>query len=707
MSLTLRFIRQVLVAVLLLSAANSHAQLITKIDSLEALVRQTRHDTTRVRLMNDLAYAYYASNPEKTIELTEKSIQLAKRLNSKKDYLYGLYVNGIGKSIISGNDEAAKTATLLIRESQRLKSDFNKAQGHFLYAFLLRNQSRDKEALENFKESLALFKATESAPNVANVYSQLAFTYSKLSNYSIAIKYYLLAAKMLKAENQIEGYKSTLNNLGETYLQIKNYRLALKYFSESMAIGEKLKNQIWIGSDYLSIAKLYIQTNRIPEAKSYLSKALNVFTSIPFDRGTASVLNTLGTVSLNENRTAAALDYFKKALAINLKEGNNYYLIENYHNIGCCYQKMKQYDAALSYFKKALGIATQHNYAELKRDSFQLLAELYTEIGDYKTGNDFLKRYETVKDSLFDEVKNNQILTLQVEYDTEQKEIDNKLLKQKNDIQKLTIEKQQQSTRIISAVLVSFVILAFVLYRLFRAKKIANARLQSAKNTIDTKNIILEATQQKLQTSLHEKEILLKEIHHRVKNNLQLINSLLSIQARSTDRTLEVAEFLNKSQNRVESMALIHETLYLSDNLSKVDFEKYTQKLTEYLLNSFETDRESIEVTVTGHNIILDVETLIPVGLILTELINNSLKHAFPDGKGKIDITLQDYNDARLELIVYDNGTGLKPDYNATKPTLGMQLVADLTAQIDGQMTIDAVDGTRFVIRFPKEGAMS
>jgi two-component system, sensor histidine kinase PdtaS len=696
-------IKNILFILLLIASISSLGQMQQKIDSLETLLKKTKQDTTKARLMNDLAYVYYSSNPEKTISLTNTAIALSKKINSPKNYLYGLYINGIGKSITMSNEEATKNAIFLISESSRLKNDFHKAQGHFLYAYHLRNKSKDIAALENFKMSLSLFKKEKSQPNIANVYGQLAFSYSKLSNYGIAIKYYLLASKMLKAQNQTEGYKSTINNLGETYLNIKNYPLALKYFKESSEIGKTLKNKIWIGNDNLSIAKLYIETNKPNQAKVYLKTALKIFKEIPYDSGLASTFNSLGKISKDENKILEAINYFKQALAINLKDKNEYYLIETYSNLGNSYQKLKQVKLAKSYYEKALTICVKYNFGQQKRDVFKQLSDLYSETNNYKESNNYLQQYETIKDSLLDEVKNNQIVTLQVEYDTEQKEIENKLLKQNNDIQKLTIEKQQQSTEIISIILASLIVLSLVLYWLFRSKKIANTKLEHKNDIIDTKNSILETTQQKLQQSLNEKEVLLKEIHHRVKNNLQLVNSLLSIQARNTSQGEELKEFLNKSQNRVQSMALIHETLYSSNNLSKVDFEKYVQKLTDHLLNSFDIEKENITTLINTNDIILDVETVIPLGLILTELINNSLKYAFPKGKGKIEISLQNFDDKNLDLIVFDNGIGLPANYSNKETTLGMQLVNDLTAQIEGKLLLDNSDGTKFTIRFPKQ----
>lgn len=680
-----------------------YAQQQSTIDSLELLLKKTRADTTKVRLMNDLAYEYYSSNPKRTIALTESSVKISYRLKSYKDYLYGLYVLGIGKSIVEGNEEAQKTAYLLIREASRLRFDFYKAQGHFLLAYTLRTESKDKESLQNFKIALSLFKKEESLPNLANTYNQLAFTYSKMSSYNIAIKYYLLALKIFKQVKQIEGYKTTLNNLGETYAQIYAYDLALKQFRESAEIGKKINNQIWIASDYLSIASVLIATKKFDEAEKYVLKGLELFKSIPYEQGIANSYNDLGKIYFEKKQTKKAISCFKSALEIDKKNKNQYHMIETYSNLGNTYQSLKQIDYAKLYYLKAKNISEKYNLAEQKRDVYKLLADLYAQSGNYKEGYFFSQKHQKIKDSIFDEIKNNQLITLQIEYDTEQKETENKLLKQRNKIQNLAIEKQLQSKKIILLILFSLIGISIVLYWLFRSKKIANKNLQDSKDVIDNKNVMLESTQQKLELSLHEKEILLKEIHHRVKNNLQLVNSLLSIQARGGNKKTNESDFLYKSQIRIQSMALIHETLYQSENLSTVDFKKYLLKLTKHLLVSFDSDKKNVKININTNNIIIDIETVIPLGLIITELVNNSLKHAFAEKEGEINIDLQKKTGNSLELIIRDNGQGISDLAFENQDTLGMQLVKDLVTQIGGQLALENLNGAKFTITFPSE----
>ena len=206
--------------------------------------------------------------------------------------------------------------------------------------------------------------------------------------------------------------------------------------------------------------------------------------------------------------------------------------------------------------------------------------------------------------------------------------------------------------------------------------------------------------EQQIEASLKEKEVLLKEIHHRVKNNMQVISSLLNLQAGQT-RDSHVRDMLKESQNRVKSMALIHERLYQSKDLAQIDFGDYVRSLTAHVFRSYNV--EGIQLNVRVENIYLSVDTAIPCGLIINELVSNSLKHAFPRGrKGEIRVELKPNVKAQgYELTVSDSGVGFPEglDFRTTE-SLGLQLVNTLTSQLEGTLALKKNGGTRFVVTF-------
>ncbi len=205
-----------------------------------------------------------------------------------------------------------------------------------------------------------------------------------------------------------------------------------------------------------------------------------------------------------------------------------------------------------------------------------------------------------------------------------------------------------------------------------------------------------------LQTSLKEKEVLLKEIHHRVKNNLQVISSLLNLQWSTIDNQ-EARELVRESQNRVRSMALIHERLYQSESLARIDFDDYLRSLTRELFRSYSAG--GISLKMEGENTHLDVDTAIPCGLIVNELVSNALKHAFPDGrKGLIQIKFWSVGHNKYAIAVGDNGIGLPPDLDIQKTkTLGLQLVNMLVRQLHGTLDVVTEGGTTVMVTFASE----
>ena len=205
----------------------------------------------------------------------------------------------------------------------------------------------------------------------------------------------------------------------------------------------------------------------------------------------------------------------------------------------------------------------------------------------------------------------------------------------------------------------------------------------------------------RIQAALKEKEILLGEVHHRVKNNLQIIHSLLYLQsAKIKDESL--SKLLKESQNRIKSMALIHQTLYESKDFARVDFGLFLDTLVPTLVGSYSTDPSLINLSVNAVDVSIPINAAIPCGLIVNELISNALKHAFPDGQtGRIDVNLTNEAPHTVVLSVSDDGIGVSDDFDPERPTtLGLQLVWLLADQLGAEITLNRSNPTRVQLRF-------
>jgi two-component sensor histidine kinase len=209
-----------------------------------------------------------------------------------------------------------------------------------------------------------------------------------------------------------------------------------------------------------------------------------------------------------------------------------------------------------------------------------------------------------------------------------------------------------------------------------------------------------------IKKSLEEKQILLKEIHHRVKNNLQIICSLFNLQSKYI-KNKQVLNILKQSQNRVRSMALIHEILYQSKDFARIDLPQYIKKLINELFIAYRINPNRISIHLKMDKIFISIDKAIPCGLIINELLSNALKYAFPPdfhNKGKIQIELYKKLKIGMKMVVSDNGVGMPEDFNmAESKSLGLHLVCILTEdQLGGKIQLDRKNGTKFSIIFPK-----
>jgi PAS domain S-box-containing protein len=231
---------------------------------------------------------------------------------------------------------------------------------------------------------------------------------------------------------------------------------------------------------------------------------------------------------------------------------------------------------------------------------------------------------------------------------------------------------------------------------LIKINKVLQEEINSRERTGETNIPEVE----KIETSLKEKEVLLKEIHHRVKNNLQIISSLLNLQS-GYIKDKESIEIFKESQNRVRSMALIHEKLYQSKDMSQIDFSGYVSELVSNLFSSYSLNSVLITLHQDIHNIMLEIDLAINLGLIINELVSNAFKHAFSKGrKGNLYIIIKK-DKQKYELIIQDDGVGFPPNIDFRKTeSLGLQLIITLVEQIGGEIFLFSDKGTKFLINF-------
>ena len=459
--------------------------------------------------------------------------------------------------------------------------------------------------------------------------------------------------------------------------------------------------------------------------------------------GQAEYQSNVGNYLLLDMSIPTALTYYKKAKGFidvylndisrektdqEISKGNLLKaIIEG--NIGKCHALLKEYDIAIPFLENSINLINEYNKGKFSSDKVEntleladcylqkedyekakeylldgqdplkienilrrnrLLAAYYDRIGDYKNSVDYLKRNVRIRDSLNrneSSMKKQQLAAVagqEIEYSKKMME------QQKKDLEQSRSDLQAKEERInIVFISLIFTLLGFAGLVFAYLKSIKNQRLIA-----DQKRII--------EASLVEKDSLLKEIHHRVKNNLQMVSSLLSLQTKNT-RSKAAIEALEEGKSRVKAMALIHQKLYQNDDLSVIEMQGYIESLINSVQSVYKKGGHNINITIDAEGVELDIDRAIPFGLILNELVSNSFKYAFPDDdeNGKIYIHLRK-NGGQGYFEYTDNGIGLPEDTDdRANSSMGIRLMNRLVNQLQSTLNIDKTsEGVRFWFNF-------
>ena len=337
----------------------------------------------------------------------------------------------------------------------------------------------------------------------------------------------------------------------------------------------------------------------------------------------------------------------------------------------------KDWSSAQAHFERALNTDLTV-YPKSKLNIYEGLRKVHEAKQQFKIANEYINLHKQLRDSL-SLISNEQLaLSMEAEYDRAKKDNEISMLNSENEIHQLKLSGQRKFLIFTSCSLFAFLILSLLLLRLFRKVKSQNAIINK---------------------SLEEKNTLLKEIHHRVKNNLQLVSSLLTLQSRGIEDEKAI-EAINVSKSRVRSMALIHQDLYSRDNLRGIGMKNYIENLSQELFATYQIGHQNIILELDIDDVYLDVDTIIPIGLIINELMANALKFAFAgQDDGMLKISFTEKNN-KLVLDVIDNGVGLGEQKVKRSNSFGNKLIKTLTAQLNGEVNIDGRNGTHVHLEF-------
>jgi two-component sensor histidine kinase len=594
-------------------------------------------------------------------------------------------------------------------DSRVIKLDFLE---HLVKACQLLNSKSNefwvrKEIADNHYQDGKIDVAMKELLQIANEqkeggYQGICFTYDLLS-----ALYYANASYEKALYYSLETIKNVHSTLDSEYLNNFYTRVAANYGAN----GDPTEAVVWNQKrlEYLEANKqanqIYallvnltsdmIKIGKQREALTLILQKSNTFSPQGNDEKRCMLLSLAQCYSaVNENATAEryAQELIKLTeLRIKRKE-----LLSDpwlYRFLMSFYLKLGQNDKAEFFFQETMAGLPDLRKGTVLLFKNNFLFKLDSARGNYLSSIRYLQKWQAIKDSIFTATKSKQIEELKIEYETDQVKLNNQLLSKQDQLQKSKLRQGAVLRNISFAVVGLLIIIVVLLYSRFRLKQKTNKKLEFQQIEIAKRNT-------SLQHLVNEKDWLVKEIHHRVKNNLQIVMSLLNSQSAYIDNGPALTA-IHDSQHRVHAMSLIHQKLYNSENLSSIDMSIYIRELVAYLSDSFDT-RQRIRFELAVDPLEMDVSQAVPLGLVLNEAITNSIKYAFPENRnGVISILLKNTAPNRYLLVISDNGIGMPSNFSNKKPgSLGMSLMAGLSEDLDGNFSIENNKGTTIRISF-------
>ena len=606
------------------------------LDSLEQLIAQnTLPDSTKLKVLKDLCWGFAHSETDKSIQYSDQAMDFLQQKNS---------MDSLDWAIIN-----------------------------YYYGCAYKTKGEHEKSLDYFNKYKKVYVERNDTFKVASVQYQIGAVLKNKGDYDGAIEEYhkaLESYQLLKHQNSIAN---TINAMASIDKLLKHYDKAEKRYKEALSIFIDIDNKIGQANIYNNLGNLLSKQKKYDEALTYYQLQEKINKEEDYEIGLGYVYENMGSLYKEKKDYPQAKKYFLQSLEIREKYDNLVMIAVSHILYGDLLVEMNDLTNGKFQLEKGLKIAEEHDFLPQKEGAFKGFSKLYEKQGNAEKAITFYKKYTAIEDSLLNKDVQGQIAKLDAKYENTLKE--NKILSLNTANEKKDIRNFWMSIGLFSALAMMAIIFYFL--------------RQRQKN-----NKILEEKNQIISTSLEEKNILLKEIHHRVKNNLQIISSLLSLQSQHIEDK-QAIEAINEGRNRVHSMALIHKSLYQKDSLLGISVIDYFEKLISELFAAYRVDHDKIILNIDVDDLQLDVDTMIPLGLIVNELVTNTLKYAF-NGKenGHINVSLKEKNN-QLSLKVEDDGIGID-DVKGIKNTdsFGYQLIDAFVAKMEGELIIDSNNGT-------------
>ncbi len=556
-------------------------------------------------------------------------------------------------------------------------------------------------------QAVALAEETGDPATQARARAVLARARWLLGDDAEALREYLAAARLYRSAGADAGTARVLLGLSTIYNRQARYERARAVAREALALYRKAENASGMARAYNALGHIAREAGHAEEALALYREELRLARALG-ERAdadaVASALHNVGMALEATGRASEALEAYRKALGSVRAAGHRVGTTKVLYSLGAAELRQGRTRTAGPHLRESLALADTLQLLDVQVLAHEQLARLAEAEDRPAEAVRHLRAHAALNDTLARRTLREEVARMATRYEADERERQIDLLQAEAEVRSLRMERQQALLVGGGVGLLLMLVLAGALYRTARLRKKANALLETRRREI-------EGQKDDLATLAAEREVLLREVHHRVKNNFQIVSSLLALQ---TDPLEDGAALTlaRQFQSRVMAMALVHQKLYQTEGLSRIDTGAYVEDLAGFLVQTFCAG--PVEHEVDAVPVALSVDTAVPLGLILSELVCNACEHAFPEGRaGTVRVTLRRAApegdgapaaaDERFVLTVADDGVGLPPDAEARQAaSLGLSLVRDLARQLRGRFEIESRPdwGTRCTVTF-------
>lgn len=647
----------------------------TKIDSLKNSLKLENENLKKIKILEKLNEILFDQvSLDEALPYFNQMANLAIKLNQKKTecesyrYIAEYYMR---KEDFEHSKKFAKKSL----EISKSKNDIKQILlGLNQLARVYHHFEKYAEAIKIYNEGIAFYKKNPRGNVICNLYSNLGIAYGLNSQNENAIYAYLNGLDYAEKLNDIQSQFLFLNNLGWSYIGIEQYGKAEKYLLEGLNDSLKIKDEFDKMNLHRTIGLNYSRWGKYKKALKHNKIVLKYLHDTGNKLFEFDILNSIGVIYLEMNQLPISLNYFEKAYKLALEINNKTAIQISNTNLGILFLDLKDYEKAEKIFlEMAKDTLNEDLFKQNEfRDLYNNLAAVYDGKKNYKMALKYHKQFKTISDSIMTEARDSKVNEIATIYQTEKKETENLKLKAEKAEQQVILGKERSQKWFFGSGLATSIFILVIGGHFYH------------KNN-------------------KQKEVIVglqKELHHRIKNNLAIINTFIEV-AIEEFRDIAFNNKLTELQNRIASINEVHLQLYKSTDVTSLSVQKYVQKLTDNIRHSFANENIDIAQNIND-SLKLNVEQSFAVGLIINEFLTNSFKYAFDNNNGTILIELKE-DPQNILLSLSDNGKGLPKDFDIQKTeSFGLRIIKLLTEQLNGSFKLNSENGVQLSIQFPK-----